>query len=105
MEQFADELFGDGYTEYPLLLRPLYGTVILVIQGSKFFFYFFLPAVAAYAILMLAVALLVSIIIHIADMAGENLRKNDDGTRKKSDDNDRAGGSVERRLEAGEIKF
>lgn len=51
-----------------------------------------------------AVALLVISIMDIAEMAG-NLRKNDDGTRKKSDDDNRAWGSVERRLEAGEIKF
>ena len=105
MEQVADELFGDGYNEYPLLLRPLYGTVIFVIQGSKLFFYIFLPAIGAYTILLGAVGLLVIIIIHIAQMAGKKLRKNDDGTRKKSDDDNRAGGSVERRLEAGEIKF
>ncbi|CRL24715.1 unnamed protein product [Penicillium camemberti] len=104
MEQFADELFGDGFSEYPLLLRPVYGTIILVIEGSKLFFYILLPAIAAYAILMGAVGLLVISILHIADMAG-NLRKNDDGTRKKNDDDNRVRGSVERRLEAGEIKF
>lgn len=63
-----------------------------------------MPAIAAYAILMGAVGLLVISILHIADMAG-NLRKNDDGTQKKNDDDNRVCGSVERRLEAGEIKF
>lgn len=48
--------------------------------------------------------MLVVSIMNIAEMAG-NLRKNDDRTRKKSDDDNRAWGSVEHRLEAGEIKF
>ncbi|KAL2697475.1 hypothetical protein AAEP93_011379 [Penicillium crustosum] len=104
MEQFADELFGDRFSEYPLLLHPLYGTIIFVREGFKSFYYILLPGVVAYAILMGAVALLVILILNIAEMAG-SLRKNDEGTRKKSGDDNRARGSVERRLEAGEIKF
>ena len=104
MEQFADELFRDGYSEYPRLFRPLYGTIIFVREDSKLFYYILLPGVVAYAILVGAVALLVISITNIAEMAG-NLRKNDDGTRKKTDDDNRAWGSVECRLEAGEIKF
>ncbi|KAF4768789.1 hypothetical protein HAV15_008629 [Penicillium sp. str.  len=104
MEKFAAELFGDGFSEYPLLLRPLYGTIIFVREDFKLLYNILLPGVVAYAILVGAVALLVISIMDIAEMAG-NLRKNDDGTRKKSDDDNRAWGSVERRLEAGEIKF
>ncbi|KAK4869159.1 hypothetical protein LT330_006159 [Penicillium expansum] len=102
MEEFANELFGDGFCEYPLLLRPLVGTVILVVWSVKFAFYFMLPALAAYAILLGATVLIVTSIVNLLEVKWRN--RDEHGTQNNRDDDNWARGSFEHRLEAGEIE-
>lgn len=80
MEEFADELFGDGFGEYPLLLRPLIGTMIVVKAGAKFLFYFGLPIVLGFIFLGGAIAL---IIVSIGCLSDKLSKKDENGTRKK----------------------
>ncbi|KAJ5593307.1 hypothetical protein N7537_010211 [Penicillium hordei] len=102
MEQFADELFGDGFNEYPLLLRPLVGTISLVIAGFKLFFYLLLHMALAFVILVIVAAVIgVIALLVTSKLPGFG----DHGPRKKSDTYNRARSGVEHRLEAGEIKF
>ncbi|KAI3227078.1 hypothetical protein DTO012A7_6744 [Penicillium roqueforti] len=93
MEQIGEDLFGSAFNEWPILLRPTWVTMILVIGGIKLFYYFLLPAAAAIIILLLAV------------VRGRQLSANEDQTKRKRDDDEtRPRRSVQRRLEAGELK-
>lgn len=101
MEQFAEELFGDGFNEYPLLFRPLVETITLVIVGFKLFFYILLPMALAFVIIAAVIGGVIALLVtgKLPDF------RDDDRAGKKSDDDNMARGGVEYRLEAGEIKF
>ncbi|KAJ5971352.1 uncharacterized protein N7479_001270 [Penicillium vulpinum] len=101
MEQAGQDFYGGGFNDWPILLRPLCGTLTLVMGTAKFIFYILLPLIATGAILFGIVALIIYVIGALISLIPG---KGKDGTRKKSDDDKKARGGVERRLEAGEFK-
>lgn len=103
MEQIGEDLFGSAFNEWPILLRPIWVTMILVIGGIKLFYYFLLPAAAAIIILLLAVVIVGASVRFL--VRGRQLSANEDQTKRKRDDDEtRPWRRVQRRLEAGELK-
>ncbi|KAJ5971351.1 uncharacterized protein N7479_001269 [Penicillium vulpinum] len=52
MDDLATGLLGDACMQCPLLLRPLFATVYMVIEGAKLTFYILLPFLVAVVILI-----------------------------------------------------
>ncbi|KAJ5801608.1 uncharacterized protein N7518_003676 [Penicillium psychrosexuale] len=101
MEQIGEDLFGSTFTEWPILLRPVWATMIFIIGGIKLFYYFLLPAAAAIIILLLAVVIVGASVGFL--VRGRQLGSNEDETKRKRDDNETRR-SVQHRLEAGELR-
>ena len=100
MEQMGEELFGEAFNEWPILLRPVWAAIIFVIEGFKLFYYFLLPTAATILIMLLAVAVLANSVGFL--VRARRLDRDEDETKRKRDDNTRR--SVQHRLEAGELK-
>lgn len=94
------QLFGPAFNEWPMLLRPVLVTIVLLIVVTKLIFYFVLPTVAVVFILTGAAAL---VTILIREIWERFLKKDRNETRKKSDDETRILAGL-RGLEAGGVK-
>ncbi|OQE91199.1 hypothetical protein PENNAL_c0010G12098 [Penicillium nalgiovense] len=101
MEDFFVQLFGPAFNEWPMLLRPVLVTIVLLIVVTKLIFYFVLPTVAVVFILTGAAAL---VTILIREIWERFLKKDRNETRKKSDDETRILAGL-RGLEAGGVKY
>ncbi|KAJ5472187.1 hypothetical protein N7530_006188 [Penicillium desertorum] len=100
MEDVFVELFGPAFDEWPMLLRPVLVTGILLMVLAKLFFYIILPVVTIFFILTAVAVLVTDLIWRIWQRF---LKKNGNETRKKSDDENRTLAGL-RDLEAGGVK-